>query len=174
MLFKKKSSALKDDLLGHQFIFVEVPEEIAGPEAIRWGLASWWPKNSRIKYSLSTKGILSEQLALDMEVIKKMTFPMATVAQLKITKYVPDAELELTFQTGMLRGHERISIEGRSNGTRIDYELYGKVKGLFPMLFWHLVLKRIHSRQIKIALGSLKNFLQGKYEAWRSRHEEKA
>ena len=75
-----------------------------------------------------------------------------------MTQLLPNRLIERTFTKGLFKGFERIMLEERANGTRIDYELHFKIRGLLNIFLWPFV-RRQYIQTINKVLTSLKNYL---------------
>ena len=149
--------------LNHHFVFVEAPVSIVAPEAEIWGEGAWWPQNTEVKITRITDGGMNVGTRYRHAVNKPFVKDWVS----EVTKYVPGALVERTFQDGILEGFELIKIEERSNGTRVDYELHYRVNGLFKQLLWRLIYQRKHDENIRKILEAMKNYCLQQYQQMR-------
>jgi hypothetical protein len=73
------------------------------------------------------------------------------------------------FKTGIFKGYEVVRVGERSNGTRIDYELYYKIRGLVNKVLWSFIYRKKHDENIELILNALKDHVLGVY----NRQQEK-
>ena len=165
MFLKKKTNQQKKEFVEHHFIFIEVPVELVAPQALLWSQSGWWPESS-LQYVAA-----SLNFQQGTQVQKKISLLMGPRWELEVTK-LTDYEIEWTYRKGIIKGVESLRVEGRSNGTRIDYELRGSIKGLFPKILWMFYFKKVHARSLQKILTALKASVIAKYDSLRTRHEE--
>ncbi len=163
MLFKfgnKKEQPVREKTI-HHFAFIEAPIEVVGPLVMSWSEGAWWPQNSALKITRKTEGPLGAGVRFKQRLQKPLGLkwdPLAPRWEVEITKFLPNKLLERTFIRGPFRGRERITIELRSNGTRIDYELFYRVRGLHNMVFWSLTSEKAYSANMRHILIALKAY----------------
>lgn len=144
----------KRDNINHHFVFIEVPESIVGPEIILWGESSWWPKKCTMKFTRLTEG----ELRAGTQFEQKVLLPFGPRWKVEITKLVPNREIERTFLDGMFKGRERVVIEGRLNGTRVDYYMDCQAQGIINKILWPILFKKLHDNNIRMILAALKDY----------------
>lgn len=152
MLSRKPKS--KDTVI-HQFLFIEAPVQVVSAEVVSWGEASWWPKDCLWKYIRQTDG----EIAIGTKYVIKINKPSAPDWAAEVSQLLPSRLIERMFTKGMFRGFERIILEEKSNGTRIDYELHFQVRGLLNFILWPLVLRAQYVKTIKSIMDGLKTHL---------------
>ncbi len=138
----------------HQFLFLEVPIQAVSDQLMIWGESSWWPKDCLWKYIRQTDG----EIRVGTEYVIKINKPSAADWSVQVTQLLPNRLIERTFTKGLFKGFERIMLEERANGTRIDYELHFKIRGLLNIFLWPFV-RRQYIQTINKVLTSLKNYL---------------
>ncbi len=142
----------------HQFLFLEVPIHAVSEQIITWGESGWWPKDCLWKYIRQTDG----QIRVGTEYVIKINKPSAADWSAEVTQLLPNRLVERTFTKGLFKGFERIMLEERANGTRIDYELHFKIRGLFNIFLWPFVRGQ-YIKTINKVLTSLKNHLVAQF-----------
>lgn len=160
MLRKKKKQASPKWDVNHHFIFIEVPIDIVAPEVVLWGESEWWPKKCLMRFTRESQG----EIGVGTRYRQKIRKPLGHSWKVEVTKFIPDRLVERTFQTGMFQGYEVTKIEERSNGTRIDYELHYKIRGLLNKLLWPLCYRKQHDKNIKMILSALKDHVTKKHQ----------
>jgi|GEM_PF-1517394 len=160
---KSAPKKIKEKII-HHFVFVEVPIEVVWPEVSLWGQAEWWPKKSAIKIIPIGSG--------DLEIGSKFRYKIQGLLlpswQAEVTQLVPENLIERTFLNGPLKGYESVKLEWRYNGTRLDYELHYRARGLIYKIIWPLLEKKIYNVSVKQVLEALRNYVVDKYH---KRHE---
>lgn len=172
--FKKAPAKLKEKII-HQFVFVEVPAEVVWPEFIRWADTPWWPKEGHLKVLSRTSDEPNVGVRYRQTLAKPMSprwDPLAPHWEVEITKFIPQQTIERTFVRGPLAGYERIQFEWRYNGTRIDYELHYRVKGLHNKFFWNLASEKLYSQSMKLILENFKRYITKFYKEQNSKKLE--
>ena len=147
------------------FIFIESFADIVGPQVMLWGEAQWWPEDCKMKFVRKTPGELNEGTQFQQEVL----LPMGPKWDVKITKLVPNKEIERTFLNGMFKGKESVIIEERVNGTRVEYVMEYQIQGIINKILWKLVFERLHNKNIDMILAALQKYAMEKHN---SRSEE--
>jgi hypothetical protein len=165
MLFKKKKLSKptqnpKVSSLSSQFIFIEVPVGIVAPEVISWGESKWWPKDSLMKFTRLSEGEVKVGTLFRQE--SKQPFGPSWISE--ITKLDPRKTIEWTFKSGMFQGYETIVIGERANGTRIDYEMLGSVRGAVNKFLWKFIYQKKHHENISRVLAACSEFVQKKHQ----------
>ena len=161
MLFNKQKTSTKSvDQTSYHFFFVEVPIDLAGPEAMLWGEGTWWPQKSLTRFEKISDGPVAVGARFKIKIAKLMT-PSVLV---EVTKCVPNNILEFTFKSGMFKGgHEVIKIEERANGTRIDYTLSYRIKGILNQILWPLLYNKQYEENSKLVMNALKEHVLKQY-----------
>ncbi|MCR4336587.1 MAG: SRPBCC family protein [Candidatus Omnitrophica bacterium] len=147
-----KKQRPKEHDVSHYFFFVEVPVQVVAAEAMLWGESAWWPKNSLTHYIKEMPGDLKVGTRYK-QIIHKPFAPSWTV---EITKFIPNRLIERKFVNGMFKGYELLIIGERANGTRVDYELHYKIRGLFNMILWPYYLRKQYDMNAKLIMSALK------------------
>ncbi len=149
----------------HQFLFFEAPIGLVSDELIRWGEAQWWPKDCLWKYIRQTDG----EIRVGTQYLIKINKPSAADWTAEVSQLLPNRLVERTFKKGLFNGFERIMLEERANGTRIDYELHFKIRGFLNIFLWPFVLRGQYLKTIKTILAALQSHLakiqETQYEA---------
>ena len=141
----------------HHFIFIEAPIDLVGPQIIAWGESTWWPKNCQMRFKKLTPGDVRIGTEYEMRLKAPLTAPMSS----RVTK-LDSREIERTFLTGMFKGRENVTAEERYNGTKVDYTLYYEIRGIFNVMFWPIIFRHLHDRNIKGILAALKKYCEAK------------
>ncbi len=160
MLFKSKKPSTKKDKLNHHFILIEAPGGLVVPEVFLWGEASWWPKNSLMKFTRLTPG----EIQVGTKYQQKILLPLAPQWEAAVTRLVPGKEIERTFLNGMFKGKETVTIEERYNGTKVDYLMQYHVLGIWNKIVWPLMFERLHDQNIEMIFKSLRDYVMNKKE----------
>lgn len=146
------------DKVNHHFILIEASEKIVGPEIICWGESEWWPKECRMRFRNITLG--SVRIGTEYEMMIRA--PFASRFYSRVTKLTPDREIERTFLNGMFKGREAVDIEGRYNGTKVNYTMHYQIRGIFNKILWLIIFKKLHDKNIKLILSALKTYAEKK------------
>lgn len=165
-LFKRRGRSKKESS-NHHFILIEAPEKFVGPEVILWGEASWWPQDCSMRFTRTTIG----KLAIGTEYEQKVV-PRGPSWSVRVTKLIPNREIERTFLNGMFRGKENVNIEGRYNGTKVNYLLQYEVKGIINNILWVLIYRRLHDQNIELILTALKDYAMQKMKTAEEAQEQ--
>lgn len=149
----------------HQFLFLEAPIQAVSAELITWGEAAWWPKDCLWKYVRQTDG----EIHVGTQYVIKINKPSAADWRAEVSQLLPNRLVERTFTKGLFKGFERIMLEERANGTRIDYELHFKIRGFLNIFLWPFVLRAQYLKTIQKILSALQDYLRNvqknQYEA---------
>lgn len=150
------------------FVFVEAPIRIVGPEAEVWGEGPWWPQDSGVKVTRQTNGAV----AVGTRYLHSVNKPLVKDWISEVTKHVPGRLVERTFRGGLLEGFEAVTVEERSNGTRVEYELHYRVNGLVGQILWSLIYRQKHDDNIKKILEALKQYCLTQHHNQQNKHVE--
>lgn len=150
---KRKKKIVEKPRLNHHFIFIEAPIDIVGPEAMLWGDAQWWPTKCSMRFTKKTEG----DVRVGTEYEQKVLMPFGPKWIVKVTKIIPNRMVRRDFKTGILEGYEVVRVGERSNGTRIDYELYYKIRGLVNKILWLFIYRKKHDENMVLILNALKD-----------------
>lgn len=151
LMFPKELTSEQQLNLDRQFVFIEAPIDLVGPEALLWGEAAWWPKNSSMQFRKTSPGDLALGTTFDM-----VYRPLNLTWKAEVLKFEPGTLVERTFRQGFFKGYELVRAEERSNGTRVEYELHYAFFNLFNMILWNFFGHRVHDANIKKCLSALK------------------
>ena len=156
---KKNSAQINDDYqLNHHFILVDAAKELVAPQAILWGEALWWPKNSSMKFTRLTPGDIRVGTRYRQEVL----LPFAPSWEVEVTGLITDHEIERTFLNGIFKGKETVSVQECSNVTKVDYRLQYQLRGFINTILWPMVFARMHDQNIKMILKALQEYIMNK------------
>lgn len=144
----------------HLFVFSEIPVEVAAAELILWEHGAWYPKDCPVRYVRETSG----ELQVGTLYAQTITKPFPVKNLLEVTRFVPGRVIERTYRKGILKGIERISIEERANGTRIDYDLHYMIPNPVDRLLWQLFYRKQLEATIDKVLKTIKEALQKKIQ----------
>ena len=147
--------------LNRHFILIEAPADLIGPEAILWGEALWWPKNSSMKFTRLTHGEIQVGTKYRQEVL----LPFAPKWEVEVTRLVLGKEIERTFLNGMFKGKEAVTLEERYNGTKVEYTMHYEVLGILNQILWQFLFQKMHNQNIERILKSLQNYVTTKQKA---------
>ncbi|MCC6758155.1 MAG: hypothetical protein IT395_00830 [Candidatus Omnitrophica bacterium] len=148
----KRKPKSKDSVI-HQFMFLEAPVEIVSAEAVTWGESAWWPKDCLWKYLRQTDG----DIRVGTQYVIKINKPSSHDWAAEVTQLLPTRLIERTFTRGMFKGFERVLLEEKSNGTRLDYELHFQIRGPINFLLWPFYLRGQYIKTIKSILSAFKD-----------------
>jgi len=151
----KKSDFIKKDTLRH-FIFVEVPHEKVIEDALLWFNPGWWPKNSKIKF----EGIGSRSFSISSVFKKKIDLSFISDWDCEIKSYTEGINIEWSFASKDYKGKERISLEGRMNGTRVDYLMEIEPLGIIQSLKWQKISKSKYEEEMRKIFHALSEHLR--------------
>lgn len=160
-LGKRASAHSGKEKIIHHFVFLEVPTEIVWPQVIAWGQAPWWPAKTAIKITPVEAG----EPRVGAKFRYKIRRLLAPSWDAEISKLEPESLLERRFLNGPLDGYEAVKVEWRYNGTRIDYELHYRVRGLIHKIFWPLLGEKIYTAGTKKIIESLRQYIVTQYKA---------
>lgn len=147
----------------HQFLFLEAPIQAVSSEITTWGEANWWPKDCLWKYLRQTDG----EIWVGTKYLIKINKPSAADWSAEVTQLLPNRLIERTFTKGLFNGFERIMLEERANGTRLDYELHFKIRGFLNFFLWPFVLRGQYLKTIRRILSALQDYLKGVSQEYR-------
>ena len=122
---------------------------------IVWNEARWWPGECSLQYIRNT----TEEVGVGTQYKLQLLMPLAPNLHVQVTRLVPQQELERTFIKGMIHGKERIVVEERYNGTRIDYFMDYQISGFVHQMMWNFLFKGRYLQSIKIVLEALKKYV---------------
>ena len=150
-----KSLRQNKEKANHHFVFIEAPLEAVFPEIVLWGEALWWPKRVTMKFTRKTPG----KVSVGTKYEQRVTFFGGPHWDAEVTKLIPKKEIERTFLNGILVGKESVTLEFRVNGTRVDYLMQYKIRGLLNFVVWVLFFRRLHDRNITMILEALREYI---------------
>ena len=153
--FSKKNDA---DQFNHHFILIEAAKELVAPQVILWGEAVWWPKNSSMKFTRLTPG----DIRVGTRYRQKVLLPFAPSWEVEVTGLIADHEIERTFLNGIFKGKETVSVQERSNGTKVDYRLQYQLRGLVNTILWPGIFSKMHDQNIEMILNALREYSMNK------------
>ncbi len=153
----------------HEFMFFEAPIQMVSSEVIAWGESSWWPSPCLWKYIRLTEG----PIRVGTQYTIKINKPSAQDWSAEVSQLLPNRMVERVFTKGLFKGFERIMLEERANGTRMDYELHFQIRGILNLLLWPLVLRRQYLNTIKKITGALKSYITTQAEKSRDEWSDK-
>lgn len=145
----------KEVQVNRHFVFIEADAKIVAPEIILWGEATWWPEKCSMRFIRKTPGAV----AVGTRYEQKVMLPLAPRWDAEVTRLVADTEIERTFLNGPFEGFERVTLEPRLNGTRVDYCLHYKIRGKINTVLWAALFVKLHDKNIEMILTALKNYL---------------
>ena len=149
-----------EQLRHHQFIFIEAPIDIVAELALEWGNSLWWPTDSQMKFV----PIQTHPLEIGKQYRLEIKTPLKLGAQLEITQYTPRQFVQHTFCAGALIGQQQIALEERSNGTRLDYKIEYRVRGIINIVAWILYYEKKFQSGLGIILETIKNYSEKIYQ----------
>lgn len=168
MLKKTSQSQKRTEEVKYHFLFVEVPIAVVAEEIIRWGEASWWPKKCLMQYKRETEGPVKVGTRYRLRIRK----PLTPTWIVEVTRFIPNELIERTFKNGMFAGYELIRVEERANGTRIDYELHFRIRGLLNKILWPMLYRKQHDGDLEMIMSSLKEHLNQRHQREQERRLE--
>ncbi len=154
--------------IDRHFVFLEVPVGIVGPQAMLWGEAEWWPRDCPMRFVKETQGETGVGTRFRME-LKGSKEPPWTV---EVAQWDPNKFVQRIFVSGMLKGFEVIKIGERSNGTRVDYEMYYSVREPLKKILWPFLYKKRHEDAIEKILNALKEYCVAVYREQKEKELE--
>ena len=158
-ILKNKFARKKKEHHNYHLVLIEAPESVVGPEIMLWGEASWWPKKCNMRFTRKTSGKLGIGTEYEQKVL-----PFGPRWDVRVTKLNLDREIERTFLNGMFTGRESVSVEGRYNGTKVNYNMYYSITSLMDKLLWAFVFRRRHDQNIEMILKALKDHVTKQVE----------
>ena len=144
--------------INRHFVFIEAPLSLVWPEVLAWGEASWWPKGCRMRFIRQTEG----EVAVGTRFEQRVLLPLGPRWHAQVTRCVHFSTIERTFVDGLFRGLERVTVEERANGTRVDYTMEYRIRGAVNALLWDLVFERLHDQNLEMILAALKRYMTEK------------
>ncbi len=165
---KKSAPEQPKECVKRHFIFIEVPVEIVAPEALPWGESAWWPKRCLMRY----KRIHGDGIAVGTRYRLQIRKPLTPSWLVEITRLEDDRLVERTFRSGMFQGREILQVEERANGTRIEYTLFYRIRGLFNRILWPLLYRKQHDADLEMIFKALKDHVERKYRQMQDRPRE--
>ena len=129
----KKGKQREDSYsVNRHFVFLEVPVEAVGPQAMLWGEGEGWPKDCPMRFVKETEGETGVGTQFRMEIAGSKEPPW----KVEIAHWDPNKFVQRIFLSGLFKGFEVLKIGERSNGTRVDYELYVSVRDPLKRALW--------------------------------------
>lgn len=152
-ILKKKKRA-KKYIKEHHFMFVEAPFQKVAEDVLQWGVSEWWPKDLCVQY----KGVEGESLksgtACKLIIKSKL---IKTVLKGEVIRLRENKALHIEWRSGLIKGHEFIMVEERSNGTRIDYRSRYVGSNFLTQLIWVIFFRKQYNEGIRQALDILRD-----------------
>ena len=125
------------------------------PEVILWGEASWWPKNSLMRFVRKDGKDVQKGTRYRQEVL----LPFAPSWDVEVSALTGESITRL-FLNGMFAGSEVVSLREQGEDIIVFYSMTYEVKGLLNKILWFIVFCRLHDRNIETILANLKEFLE--------------
>jgi hypothetical protein len=135
----------------HKILIWSFVERVV-PQIILWGEASWWPKDSHMRFTRTTgpgsvqKGTRYRQLVM---------LPFAPSWNVEVDR-VTDMAITRSFLDGMFRGFETVSAKREGLQVAVTYEMHYSLNGIVNTILWLLIFRRMHDTNIEMILSSLK------------------
>ena len=144
----------------HQFVFIESPIRIVAELALDWGNAIWWPQNVGMKYALGEDIPLQTGRKYQL----RFTKPLIMNISAEVTQYDPGRSVVHHFSSVFFEVDERIILEERSNGTRVDIEVLTKSSSFVHRCIARLLFIQAHRHRIEVVLRTIKDYSEKIYK----------
>jgi len=148
---KKRSEEPK--LIRH-FVFIEAPIDIVAELALDWGRPIWWPKDIGMNYAAVADMPLAEGRTYRIQFVNILRLTLSA----RVAQYLAGRQIEHQFISGILRGGQTITLEERSNGTRVDIVTWPRAHGFFNTLLWKVFFVGAYNRWIDRILATIKGY----------------
>lgn len=136
-------------------VYIQGSLGVTQREAQVWGEASWWPKNSLMKFERKDSG----PLKVGTRYCQKVLLPCAPSWDVEIT-VLDNARVTRKFLNGMFEGSETVSCTPEPRGVKVAYVMQARVKGVLNKILWFLMFKRLHNKNIEAILAHLKRYME--------------
>ncbi len=134
------------------FIFVEAPLKKVARLACLWERAPWWPQKAPL--------IINDMSGKEPgALVMKAEFPFFSALDGKIVESHPEKGWARIYDQKNFLMKETLNIEGRLNGSRVDYLLEVEIKGFRNKFLWSIFFKDSYNEAIRSLLQSLKEYL---------------
>jgi hypothetical protein len=141
----------------HHSVLIACAPSQALPEIIRWGEATWWPKDSLMRFEREGSG----EVRTGTRYRQKVLMPFAPSWDVEVTR-LEDSGITRRFLNGMFEGEETVAVKPRGSGVEVSYRMSYSINGSLNRVLWPLVFRRLHDRSIEAILANLKRFLEKK------------
>ncbi len=136
-------------------ILIKCGEKEALCEIIRWGEASWWPKNSLMRFARQDTSAVKKGTRYQQRVL----LPFAPSWGVEVQD-LTDNSITRRFLDGMFAGSETVSLKKSWEGIEVSYAMNYQINGLINRILWPLFFERLHNSNIRAILSNLKAFLE--------------
>ncbi len=136
-------------------IYIQGSLEKAQWETQVWGEASWWPKDSLMRFERKETG----PLKVGTRYCQKVLLPFAPSWDVEIT-VLNNVRVTRKFLNGMFEGEETVSCVPVPHGVTVTYCMQVRVKGFLNRILWALVFERLHNKNIEAILAHLKRYME--------------
>lgn len=137
-------------------IYIQASPAVVFPHLVCWGESSWWPAKSHMK----VKRVRGEKLAVGTLLRYEISPPWGPTWDVEITAIEENHSIARAFLNGMFRGGERISARPEQDGSLVEFFMEYEIPKMLDRFFWRIIAERLHDKNIKLILRTLKDFLE--------------
>ncbi|UCD15628.1 MAG: SRPBCC family protein [Candidatus Omnitrophota bacterium] len=142
-------------MINQHVIEINAPKERVFKEIVLWGESIWWPKDSLMKFIN-----LNEEIDVGTVYLQKVNLTFGPRWQAKITDIKDLCSVRRDFLDGMFCGYEVVEVRSDSRVCRVTYKMHYSLKGIFNKVMWRAAFEKLHNKNIKNILESLKEHLE--------------
>ena len=141
---------------------VKAPVARVFRELLLWGEASWWPEQSKMRYTrLSSPG----DVQVGTRYRQKVHVRFGPVWDAEITSIGANREVSFKFLNGMFKGVYRLYVIPEGGLCEVHFLMDYEVVGLVNRVAWRLMFERKHDENINMLLSAMKSYLEGSQAA---------
>lgn len=143
-----------------QVITVAASREKVFQEVLLWGESVWWPKNSLMQFKNLTGRI--EKGTVYKQKVKLPFGPSWHSRNVEINR--EECVVKRQFFNGMFVGFEEIRVlsKDKKEVCQVRYEFNYQVRGRINFIFWQVLSKSLHIKNIDLILKTMRNYLEVK------------
>lgn len=141
-------------MLNSHTVIINVDIEKVFKQALLWGEAEWWPKDSLMRYTRITDG----DIQVGARYHQKVLLPFAPEWDVEVVSITPNKEVTRKFLNGIFSGTDSVILEPKKEGVEVKAVMDFDVNGYFNKLAWRFVFERMHDENLEKILKAMKGY----------------
>ncbi|MEK6681313.1 MAG: hypothetical protein AABY79_05035 [Nitrospirota bacterium] len=169
-------------MINSHTVIINVDIEKVFKQALLWGEAEWWPKDSLMRYKRinnSPSPYSSPRGGEEIKIIpsplwgegkgegvvqvgaryhQKVLLPFAPEWDVEVVSITPNKEVTRKFLNGIFSGTDSVILEPKKEGVEVKTVMDFDVNGYFNKLAWRFVFERMHDENLEKILKAMKGY----------------